>query len=295
MAAVSAVDIGVWDAQARHLGVPVYALLGGRKRERITAYASQLYATNDLDLLAEEARGYVDQGFTMVKQRLLWGPAEGRAGMCRNEELVRTVREAVGDSVDVAADVYMGWDLPYAKVMLRRLEPYGLRWLEEPLLPDDLAGYCRLTAQSPIPIAAGEHEASLGGCYSLIAQRAVDVLQLDVNRVGGLSTAQKICAIAEAAGVEVVPHAGQVHNYHLVASQPACPLAEYFPPADPPDVGNELPHLIFEGEPVATGGEIELSDVAGLGIEIRPRVGVAEATPVMKSGQDRTPLPDNQR
>jgi L-alanine-DL-glutamate epimerase-like enolase superfamily enzyme len=276
MAAVSAVDIALWDAEAKRLGVPVYDLLGGRARPRIPAYASQLYAKDDLEALAAEAKGYVEQGFGMVKQRFLWGPADGRAGMRRNVELVRTVREAIGEQVDLAADAYMGWDFEYGREMIRLLEPYHLRWLEEPLLPDDAAGYRALAASSPIPIAAGEHEATLSAFYEMITSGAVHVVQPDVNRLGGLTAAQKVCAVAEAAGVPVVPHAGQVHNYHLIASQPACSIAEYFPVNPQPLVGNEMPHLLFGGEPRAQDGYIELGESPGLGITVAPQHPVRE-------------------
>lgn len=276
MAAISAVDIALWDAEAKRLDVPVYDMLGGLKRPRIPLYASQLYPTDDLEALSEEARGYLEQGFQMMKQRFLWGPADGREGMRRNVELVHTVREAIGPEIDLAADVYMGWDLDYARRMIRLLAPYDLRWLEEPLLPDDLAGYRVLRAEGLIPIAAGEHEATLSGFYELITTGAVDVVQPDVNRMGGLTAAQKVCALAEAAGVPVVPHAGQAHNYHLIASQPACSVAEYFPPNTQPLVGNEMPHLLFGGEPKAQAGYVELGETPGLGIVIAPKSPVEE-------------------
>jgi L-alanine-DL-glutamate epimerase-like enolase superfamily enzyme len=274
MAAISAVDLGLWDAYAKHLGIPVYDLLGGRKRATIEVYASRLYGT-DLDTLAAEAKGYLAQGFTAMKQRFVNGPADGLAGMRRNVELVRTVREAVGDDTDLMADAYMGWDLDYASRMVRLLEPYNLRWLEEPLVPDDIAGYATLRSRASMPIAGGEHEATLRGFHELITAGAVDVIQFDTNRVGGLTQARKICALAEATGIPVIPHAGQLHNYHLVASQPACPMAEYFPPG-PVDVGNELPHLLFAGEPVPESGEITLPDSPGLGLRLDPRPPLQE-------------------
>jgi L-rhamnonate dehydratase len=276
MAALSAIDIALWDAQGKRLGVPVYELLGGLKHPTIPVYASQLYPSDDLEALAIEARGYAEAGFGMVKQRLLCGPAEGREGMKRNVELVRTVRDAIGDNVDLAVDVYMGWDLDYASRMLRLLEPFGLRWLEEPLLPNDLNGYRTLRSKGIIPIAGGEHEATLSGFAELIASGAVDIAQPDVNRVGGVTVAQKICAVAEAAGIPVIPHAGQVHNYHLVASQPAAPMAEFFPINARPLVGNEMTHLLFGGEPVAVDGAIQLSESPGFGVEIAPRKPVLE-------------------
>ncbi len=277
MVAISAVDHALWDALGQAFGAPVHDLLGGRRSETIPVYASRLYGSDDLDELAEEASGYVRQGFTAVKQRFLWGPRDGRRGMRANVELVRTVRETIGDDVELMADAYMGWDLDYARAMVRLLEPFDLRWLEEPLIPDELDGYAALTRESPIPIAHGEHEFTLKGFADIVRRGAADVLQFDTNRVGGITQAVKICALAEAFGLPVVPHAGQVHNYHVVASQTACPMAEYFPP-NAIEVGNELPHWLFEGEPLAEGGAVRLNGKPGLGITVSPREPVREIT-----------------
>ncbi|MBW1639736.1 L-rhamnonate dehydratase [Microbacterium resistens] len=275
MAAISAIDIGMWDAWARHLDVPVYDLLGGRRAESVPVYASRLYAQGSLEDLAAEAVSYRDQGYKAVKQRFVWGPADGREGMARNVELMRTVREAVGPEIEIMGDVYMGWDLPYAKRMLRLLEPFDVSWIEEPLVPDDIEGYAELRGLTAIPIAGGEHEFTLSGCAELLNRRAVDVLQCDTNRVGGLTQARKIAALAESRGVPLIPHGGQQHNYHLVASQPACPMAEHFP-LDSVEVGNELPAWVFSGEPEVVDGAITLSTTAGLGLEIAPRHPVEE-------------------
>jgi len=276
MVAISAVDLALWDALGKALGVPVHDLLGGRRAETIPVYASRLYGSDDLDELADEASGYVRDGFTAVKQRFLFGPRDGRKGMRANVDLVRAVRAAIGDDVDLMADAYMGWDLDYARAMVRLLEPFELRWLEEPLLPDELGGYEALTRESPIPIAHGEHEFTLKAFGDLVRRRALDVVQFDTNRVGGITQAVKICALAEAFGLPVVPHAGQVHNYHVVTSQPACSLAEYFPP-NAIEVGNELPHWLFEGEPLAEGGAVRLNGKPGLGVTVSPREPVREA------------------
>ena len=275
MVAISAVDIALWDALGKTLGVPVHDLLGGRRTETIPVYASRLYGSDSLDDLAAEAQRYLDEGFTAFKQRFLWGPRDGRKGMRANVDLVRTVREVVGDDSDLMADAYMGWDLDYARAMVRRLEPLDLRWLEEPLIPDDLEGYAALTRWSPIPIAHGEHEFTLQGFAEIVRRGAARILQFDTNRVGGITQAVKICALAEASGLSVVPHAGQVHNYHVVTSQPACSLAEYFPP-QAIEVGNELPHWLFEGEPLAEGGSVRLNGRPGLGVTVSPREPVRE-------------------
>ena len=275
MVAISAVDIALWDALGKALGVPVHDLLGGRREESIRVYASRLYGTDSLDDLADEAQRYVDQGFTAFKQRFLWGPPDGRKGMRANVDLVRTVREVVGDDADLMADAYMGWNLDYARAMVRLLEPFDLRWLEEALVPDDIEGYAALTRESPIPIAHGEHEFTVAGFAEIARRGAARVLQFDTNRVGGITQAVKICGLAEGFGLDVVPHAGQVHNYHVVASQPACPLAEYFPP-EAIEVGNELPHWLFAGEPLAENGRVRLNGKPGLGVEVRPQEPVRE-------------------
>ena len=277
MVAISAVDLALWDALGKALGAPVYDLLGGRRADSIRVYASRLYGSDSLDDLAAEAQRYVDQGFTAFKQRFLWGPPDGRKGMGANVDLVRTVREVVGEDADLMADAYMGWNLEYARAMVRLLEPFDLRWLEEALVPDDLEGYAALTRDSPIPIAHGEHEFTLPGFAEIARRGAARVLQFDTNRVGGITQAVKVCALAEAFGLDVVPHAGQVHNYHVVASQPACPMAEYFPP-EAIEVGNELPHWLFDGEPLAENGRVRLNERPGLGIEVRPRDPVREVS-----------------
>ena len=188
--------------------------------------------------------------------------------MQRNVELVRTVRETVGDEVDVMADAYMGWTLEYAKRMLPLLEPFNLRWLEEPVIPDDIHGYAELKASGRIPIAGGEHEFTLFGFRQLLEARAVDYIQFDTSRVGGITQARKISALAEAHSVPVIPHAGQMHNYHVVMASLNSPMAEYFPIVDV-EVGNELFWYIFDGEPQAKDGFIDLrEDVPGLGVTI---------------------------
>jgi L-rhamnonate dehydratase len=267
MVAISAVDIAIWDLLGKATNQPVFRLLGGKTKEKIPVYASRLYS-QPLDDLAKEAKQYKDQGYRAMKLRFGWGPADGAAGMQRNVELVRTVREVIGDEIDLMADAYMGWTLDYARRMIPLLAPYQLRWLEEPVIPDDIAGYAALKAMNQIPIAGGEHEFTLYGFRELLDARAVDYIQFDTNRVGGISQARKISALAEAYEVPVIPHAGQMHNYHIVMASLNSPLAEFFPIVDV-EVGNELFWYIFKGEPVPRHGYIELDEnLPGLGLEI---------------------------
>jgi L-rhamnonate dehydratase len=267
MAAISAVDIALWDILGKSAKQPVYRLLGGRTKSRIPVYASRLYSS-PLDQLAAEANRYKQEGYKAMKLRFGWGPIDGAAGMRKNVDLVQTVRETVGDDIDVMADAYMGWTLDYAKRMLPLLEPFNLRWLEEPVIPDDVGGYAELRRRSSIPIAGGEHEFSLYGFRDLIDAKAVDYIQFDTNRVGGISQARKIAALAEAHSIPVIPHAGQMHNYHVVMASLNSPVAEYFPVVDV-EVGNELFWYIFKGEPKAKDGFIDLDEsIPGLGLTI---------------------------
>ncbi|MGB7189776.1 MAG: L-rhamnonate dehydratase [Acidobacteriaceae bacterium] len=267
LAAISAVDIALWDLAGKDTKQPVFRLLGGRTKEKIPVYASRLYAMPILDLQAE-ARKYKDQGYQMMKLRFGWGPLDGAVGMRKNLELVRAVREVIGDEVDLMADAYMGWTLDYAKRMLPLLEPFNLRWLEEPVIPDDTRGYRELKRCGRIPIAGGEHEFTVFGFRELLETNSLDYIQFDTNRVGGISQARKICALAEAFQVPVVPHAGQMHNYHVVMASLNSPIAEFFPKVEV-EVGNELFWYIFDGEPTPENGSIDLDDrLPGLGLTV---------------------------
>jgi L-rhamnonate dehydratase len=268
MVAISAVDLAIWDAKGKILKQPVFRLLGGRTKKSIPVYASRLYS-QPLDTLFAEAKSYAEQGYSAVKLRFGWGPKDGYAGIARNLDLVRTTREAVGPDVDVMADCYMGWSLEYARRMLRALEPFNLRWVEEPVTADDLAGYAELKAMNRVAISGGEHEYTLQGFRQALDLKAFDIAKFDVNRVGGITAAKKIADLCEAYDVAVIPHAGQMHNYHLAMSSYAAPIAEYFPKV-PVEVGNELFWYIFDGEPVARNGCIDLAeDRSGFGLTLK--------------------------
>ena len=162
----------------------------------------------------------------------------------------------------------MGWNLDYSKRMIPKLLKFEPRWLEEPVIADDINGYVELNNMNAIPISGGEHEFSLFGFKQLLDLKAVSYIQYDTNRVGGITAAQKINALAEAYQVPVVPHAGQMHNYHLTMSNFNCPISEYFPVHDI-EIGNELFYYIFEGDPKPEQGFIDLNDdIPGLGLNI---------------------------
>lgn len=259
--AISALDIALWDLAGKHFGQPVFELLGGRARDVIPVYASHLHFTNEDEFLAE-ATEYVRRGFKAMKMRFLHGPADGLAGLRRNVELVRMLRDAVGDGIDIMADAYMGWDLEYALRMCRALEPFDMKWVEEPLLPDQLREYAVLRRSSPVPIAAGEHETTRYGFAQIIEASALDIIQFDIGRVGGFSEARKVCALAQAAGLPVYTHAYGLPTLHLATSDTAVSMVEYFPVPVWDEV-EEAPH--FDGAAVPDGGQVSIGADPGLG------------------------------
>src|ERR1019366_7599858 len=138
----------------------------------------------------------------------------------------------------------------------------------EPVIPDDIHGLAELKKIGRIPIASGEHEFTLYCFRELIEARAVDCIQFDTDRVGGISQARKIAALAEAHSIPVIPHAGQMHNYHVVMASLNSPMAEFFPKVDV-EVGNELFWYIFDGEPTPVDGYIDLDEnTPGLGLTV---------------------------
>ena len=267
MVAISAIDIAIWDVLGKITNKPVFKLLGGRTKEKIPVYASKLYA-QPLKQLQEEAEKYKNEGFKMFKSRMGWGPKDGSEGMKKNLQLLDAVREVIGEDTDLMVDCYMGWNLEYTKRMLPKMAKYNLRWLEEPVHADDIHGYADLNNMNIIPISGGEHEFNLFGFKQLLELNAVSYIQYDNNRVGGFTVAQKINALAEAYQIPVVPHAGQMHNYHLTMSNFNCPISEFFPVHEV-EVGNELFYYIFEGDPAPVNGMIDLDDNApGLGLKV---------------------------
>ncbi|MCC6353743.1 MAG: mandelate racemase/muconate lactonizing enzyme family protein [Verrucomicrobiae bacterium] len=202
VAAISAIDVALWDVRGRLLGLPVSVLLGGRRRESVRAYATGMYfseAAGQIGALAREARGYADAGFSAIKMKV---------GLSVQEDIanVGAVREAVGEGVELMVDANHAYNLREAVALARAIEPFRIGWFEEPLSPEDYEGYRELRDRTTIPIAAGECEYLRSGFLQLFRNRSVDVAQPDLCAAGGLTEVKKIAAMAEAFGVEVAPH-----------------------------------------------------------------------------------------
>jgi L-alanine-DL-glutamate epimerase-like enolase superfamily enzyme len=265
--ALSAVDIALWDLAGRAEGKPVYDLLGGAVHQRLPAYASNLQPV-DKTLLVEEARAYVAEGFRAMKTRFPASAGAGASGIRRNLDHVATLREAIGDEIDLMADAYMGWDLRFAKRMTAQLAAFDLGWIEEPLLPDELDAYAELCRSSPVPIAHGENEFTPYGFREILLKKAAHILQPDVHRAGGITAVRKIAAQAEAAGLEIIPHAFSAPTVHVMASLPNFRMLEVLTvPVWARDKIDDVPP-VFLNEPVVEGGEVALQPAPGLGVAL---------------------------
>ncbi|MDA8228540.1 MAG: mandelate racemase/muconate lactonizing enzyme family protein [Desulfitobacterium hafniense] len=220
--AISGVDMALWDLVGKKTATPVYKLLGGYQ-DKIKVYASGGFYTerDDVGVLVNEMQSYLDRGFKSVKMKV------GR-DVRKDARRVEAVRKAIGDDTDLLVDANEAWDVNTALRFIRAVEPYNVYWLEEPLAPDDTDGYVQITRQSSIPIAAGENEYTKYGFKDLITSNAVNVVQPDVTRVGGISEWMKVAALARAWNMPCVTHAVQEIHVSLVAAVSNAPMMEYF-------------------------------------------------------------------
>ena len=199
---LSGIDIALWDIRGKHFGVPVHRLLGGPVREQVRAYATGLYrrrSGDPLHYLAEEAEGYVSEGFKAVKLKVGFGLEEDAA-------TTRAVRKAIGPDIALMVDANHAYDAAAAIRLGRTIEPHDIGWFEEPVPPEDLAGYRAVKAALSIPIAGGECEYTRFGFRDQLVARAVDIVQPDTCAAGGLTECKKIADMAEAFGIRYNPH-----------------------------------------------------------------------------------------
>jgi L-alanine-DL-glutamate epimerase-like enolase superfamily enzyme len=182
------------------------------------------------DLVAERAKDVVDQGYTATKWFFAYGPSEGREGLRKNLEMIRTVRESVGSDVEIMFDAWNSFDVPYVQELARLSAAYRPWWFEEPVMPDMIDQYAELRRTvKGVAVAGGEHGYTRWGARTLLEAGAVDILQIDPVWAGGLTEMVKICALASARGIPVIPHYGHRASAHLLAAQTivACPIQEW--------------------------------------------------------------------
>lgn len=239
--AMSGVDLAIWDLIGKLKGQPVYELLGGPVRDKLFAYATG----NDTDWQME-------LGFKAVKLACPYGPADGLWGLQENEKLVAQTRERVGDEVEIMLDCYMAFDVDYTIRLAERLRPYRLKWIEEYLIPEDIDGHQQVRqAVNWVSLASGEHLYTRFPFKQMIEKRCLDILQPDINWVGGITECVKICHMADAAGLTVIFHGGggNQHGLHLSAAMPNTPWVEYFVGSPPGVPLNETKAIAGESVP----------------------------------------------
>jgi L-alanine-DL-glutamate epimerase-like enolase superfamily enzyme len=228
--AISAVDNALWDVRGRFFKTPVYRLLGGPTRSSIECYGSTLGYSLEPDKAVARAVQLKKEGYRYQKWFLAYGPGDGPEGMKKNVDLVRLLREAVGDETELMFDVYSGWDLTYCLSWAKQVERYRPRWIEEATQAEKIDSFAALRKGTSIPIASGEHIQGRWEVYDYLKEGALSVVQCDPEWCGGTTELQKICTLASIFDVPVIPHGHSLHAaLHLIASQsPAvCPLAEY--------------------------------------------------------------------
>jgi L-rhamnonate dehydratase len=255
--AVSAIDRALWDLKGKALDLPVYELLGGPAREELHCYATG----NDTDWHAE-------LGFEDTKLACPYGPADGEEGIRKNAELVAEAREIMGSDAAVMLDCWMAFDEAYTVRLANELREYDLAWIEEALPPENLDAHAAVRERLPwATLATGEHWFTVERFQQAASRRLVDVFQPDVDWFG-LTPVVKVAAIAESAGIDLVPHAAgnSVYGQHACYALPAIQKTEFFvgtAPGVPLEAARRLP-----GQAVPETGSITPSDDPGFGVDM---------------------------
>ena len=265
MTAISAVDCALWDLKGKAWNQPLYRLLGGPTRVTVPAYASMLGYSQEPESAAENAARYKAMGYAAQKWFFRYGPADGAAGMAKNIALAKAVRQAVGDDYKLMFDAFMSWTFSYAREMLSKLEAVNPTWMEEPIPPERVGAFAKLRRSSSVPIATGEHVYTRWQSLELLANGALDYLQVDPDWTGGITELVKICALASAYETPVVAHGHSLLSALQVAasqSPAAVPMVEY--------LVNHQPRKQFfqQVEYAPVDGEIALPQMPGLGIDL---------------------------
>lgn len=262
IAAISAVDIALWDIRGKALDQPVWALLGGRKADRLPAYASGGWA--DAAGIGAQLQSYVDAGgFGAVKMRV--GSMDGQARV--SADRVRAARKALGQGIEIMVDAHGTYTVAEARRFAHLVADCDLAWFEEPITADDRAGLAEFRATCPIPVALGESECTRFDFAALVAGRTADILQPDPAFCGGITEAMRIATLASAFNLRLAPHlwAGApcfFAGLHVLAASPAGFIVEYSLGANP------MIHDLSCQPVRVVDGMIAVPDGPGLGLEM---------------------------
>lgn len=263
--AISAVDNTLWDLRGRHYGVPVYRLLGGPTRSSVEVYASCLGFSLEPEAVKKRCLSLKEEGYRNQKWFMAYGPGSGPEGMRRNVELVKILRETLGDDTELMFDAFSGWDLTYALEWARQVEKYHPRWIEEAMHPEKIESFATLRRSITFPVASGEHFYGRWEVERYLQAEAVAVVQADPEWCGGISELLKIGTVASLHDVPVIPHGHSIHAaMHVIASQSPMtfPLGEYL-------INKMRSYYHFEkNPPMPIRAHIALPEHPGFGIEL---------------------------
>jgi len=269
--ALSALDIALWDIVGKECGQPVHRLLGGLARTHVQAYATGLYRQPGDDWIAAlpaEAVGYVERGFLVVKMKVGFG-------IPLDVEAVRAVRAAIGPDVALAVDANHAYKPVQAIELGRRLAPFDIAWFEEPVSPEDIAGYCEVRERQPIPVAGGELAYTRFGFRDLLERRAADILQPDLCLCGGLSEGRAIADLARTWNVRCWAHVwgtgiAQAAAMHFLGWMPTKSADADVDPllVEWDNTPNPLRDQIVTNPPVYAAGAVAVPTGPGLGVTI---------------------------
>jgi L-alanine-DL-glutamate epimerase-like enolase superfamily enzyme len=263
VSAIAGVDLALWDILGKSLDVPVWRLLGGRRAERMPAYASGGWA--DADAIGAQLMSYVEKGgFRAVKMRV--GVMDGT--VAHSAARVKAARAGLGPEIGLAADAHGTWTVAEAKAFARMVEDCDLMWFEEPVSADDKAGMAEVRRSAAVPISAGESEFTRHDFREICELRAADVLQPDLAIAGGITEAMRIGALASAYNLRLAPHLWSgapafAAGLHVAAASSAGFILEY-------SLGhNPMLHELIEERFPVQDGYVEVPDRPGLGITVR--------------------------
>jgi len=230
MLAISAVDNTLWDVRGRFYNLPVYRLMGGPTRSSVEMYASCLGYSLELDAVKARCQEVRKQGFRYQKWFMGYGPGSGPEGMRKNVDLVRTLRETLGDDTELMFDAFSGWDQKYALEWAHQVEQYRPYWMEEVTAAEKIESFAQIRRSTTIPVASGEHFYGRWEVERYLQAGALSVVQADPEWCGGASELLKIGTVASLHDVPVMPHGHSLRAaIHVIASQSPMtfPLGEY--------------------------------------------------------------------
>jgi galactonate dehydratase len=281
VAALSAVEIALWDLAGKALGLPIYQLLGGRMRERIRIYCDSGTDNRDDPKAREFISQIIDLGFTAAKIDIDNGGDPGRfdrvnwtANNAEIEHMVDKVafmRESLPKPIDLAADMHGRYDAGTGKRVARELEPFKLLWLEEPVPPENVDALRDVRESTHTPVCCGENLYLRHGFRELLEKRAVDIVMPDIQKCGGLLEARKIADMAHTYYVPMAPHCqaspmGTMASCHVLAAIPNCLVLEWHW-GHPPERMSQWKQYVKEGE-IIEKGYVKVPDRPGIGLEM---------------------------